>query len=47
MVTLFVGKSNGTKSLVNLVTMTDNIDEKQPKQVTFDVNKLSPGGEPM
>lgn len=45
MVTIMVGGANGSESLANVVTLTENIDEAQ-KQVSFDVKALSPGSSP-
>lgn len=45
MVTIMVGGANGSDSLANVVTLTENIDEAQ-KQVSFDMKALSPGSAP-
>lgn len=42
MVTIIVGAANKSEATVNLVTLTNNINEKQ-KEVSFDSKMIAPG----
>lgn len=41
MVTIIVGKNNGSKSLADIATYCDGADE--PHRITFDLTDLKPG----
>lgn len=45
MVTIIVGGANGSETMANVVTTTENISETE-KRVTFDVTSLAPGSSP-